>query len=229
MSADHTHDPPTRSLDDLVPGSAEEVRAAMHWMAEGNRRLRELMRGIRATMLDQEHPATERQIVASDAFAAAGWLARRDYEPAVAPNVAGVVSRYVDMAVRACCVIAAVAMSDSLTEDRWESLGNGLAELNLARLHLGKLQQLLAAVASRRQQAPFAALLPEHLKILEALRDAAPRTVLQCDLEASPELCLSRRTLGPLLKQLRDWELVDRPFGPRKGYAVTPLGTAALA
>ncbi len=71
-------------------------------------------------------------------------------------------------------------------------------------------------------------LTPPDVEILRALARIYPTTICQEDLAADPDLELSRRTLGPRLKQLREWGLVERPRGYRQGDIITSLGLALL-
>lgn len=63
------------------------------------------------------------------------------------------------------------------------------------------------------------------LEILQAL-EHSPKTLLQTELEA--EIHVSRRTIGPILKQLESVGLVRYPHGRNKGVTITDKGRECL-
>jgi DNA-binding MarR family transcriptional regulator len=71
------------------------------------------------------------------------------------------------------------------------------------------------------------ALVPQQLKILQALQQVAPRTLSQEALAGATDL--SEKTIRRWLQTLEKAGLVHRPHGPRKGYAITPEGATLLA
>jgi hypothetical protein len=66
----------------------------------------------------------------------------------------------------------------------------------------------------------------EDVAILRALQEASPETVLQYDLAILTEL--ARGTVVSRLQVLRKGGFTCRPWGDRKGEAITSLGTAVL-
>jgi hypothetical protein len=100
-----------------------------------------------------------------------------------------------------------------------------LPSASFSRGRPGEPKGLSGANAAPRGGEDFV-LTPEDIRILKVLAARRPTTVNQYDLET--ELGLSRGTIGPRLKQLRAWGLVDRPRGERKGDTITPEGIRVL-
>lgn len=92
------------------------------------------------------------------------------------------------------------------------------------RKYGARLRELLAE--SHQETSPAAGLTREHWAVLEVLADAHSKPLLQAELEAAPtDLPLSRHTIGPILRDLRDRGLVARPGRrQRKGDAITLRG-----
>jgi hypothetical protein len=70
-------------------------------------------------------------------------------------------------------------------------------------------------------------LAPEEVRLLKALKERYPASVLQCELAADDELALSRGTIGSRLNHLRKLGLTHQP-SPRKGDAITSKGLRVL-
>lgn len=75
---------------------------------------------------------------------------------------------------------------------------------------------------------------PESVAVLRILV-RAPATMTATDLESmlmpgidKPNYRLSRKTIGQVLRSLREAGYVDYPNGPRKGASITPRGRAYL-
>ncbi len=63
-------------------------------------------------------------------------------------------------------------------------------------------------------------------RVLRILAEARDATMLLADIEA--RVPISRRTLGPILTDLRNRGLTSRPKGPRRGEAITSQGLDTL-
>jgi hypothetical protein len=73
-----------------------------------------------------------------------------------------------------------------------------------------------------------AALTRGHVKVLRSLARRGPVTSSIYDLAADPDVEMSRGTIGPLLKDLRELGYAERPAGPRRGDCITPGGQSFL-
>lgn len=90
------------------------------------------------------------------------------------------------------------------------------------------LDQIHRPEETRQSASPVSVLPPltkVELSILQEL-DGCPTLLTQTDIEA--RIPFSRRTIGPALQNLRAHGLVNRPYGPKRGEAITPEGRAAL-
>jgi hypothetical protein len=120
-------------------------------------------------------------------------------------------------------------LSNELVRLDGEGFGNRLADY-LRQMFPAEMSAILDGLGTAdelyRRSDKRRPLTPVHIAILKALKDAQPKTLTQYNLEQQSRV--SRRTLGPCLKQLRDWGLVHRPYGDRKGDAITKKGAAKL-
>jgi hypothetical protein len=139
-------------LDDLVPGTDEQVQATLRWLTEVGRHLEDMMEAIRATQISgREVPAAEREIVVKPAVRAAETLRCRPYENAVIPDVAARHEPYVAAAISACYSIAEKVPRDPLD---LEAVCEALSQIRLAHCHLKKLMELLVVAKGLRERQP---------------------------------------------------------------------------
>jgi hypothetical protein len=114
----------------------------------------------------------------------------------------------------------------AITREQFEE---GWAE-QARQITAGPRRMAVSSGATRQQQTArqeqVAAIQAEDVAILRCLEKNAPVAVSQYDIE--PDTDLSRRTIGPRLKVLRNLGYTAQPRGPRGGETITAKGRQVL-